>query len=30
MRLLADGEAAPAGGSEGFLVMLDKNSTLLS
>jgi hypothetical protein len=30
MRLLADGEPAPSGGSEGFLVMLDKNSTLLS
>lgn len=30
MRPLADGEPAPAGGSEGFLVMLDKSSTLLS
>jgi hypothetical protein len=30
MRLLADGEPAPAGGNEGFLVMLDKNSALLS
>jgi hypothetical protein len=30
MRLLADGEPAPSDGSEGFLVMLDKNSTLLS
>jgi hypothetical protein len=30
MRLLADGESAPASGSEGYLVMIDPTSTLLS